>query len=142
MSQAISDLMKVAERVAFIQEGGASPASKPLYRGETSFDGWNTPQGDVNPDYLPSRDRPNNWDIISVSQGAQGLPTSGFTARVNLPLYKKWRKIEQARCPFVVYAKYDNCGRKDDLSSWQFINIFVDTRMTDFTDSLINPSRS
>lgn len=139
MSQALSDLMKVAQRRSFIQEGGASPANKPEYRGETSYDGWNTPQGDVNADYLPSRDRPDNWDIISTTQGAQGLPTSGFTSRVNDALYKKWRRIQQARCPFVVYAKKDDCGRPDDLSMWQFINIFVDTRMTDFTDSLLNP---
>lgn len=139
MTQAVSDQMKLGERVAFIQEGSSSPASQPRFRGEASFDGFNTPQGDVTQIPLPSRDRPNEWVNVDSYQGQQGLPTSGFTARVSLPLYKKWRSIQQQRCPFTIYAKYDNCARPDDLSSWQFVNIFVKTLMTDFTDSLINP---
>lgn len=135
----VSGLAKVAERVSFIQESGSSPASKPYYRGETSYDGWDTPQGDVSPDYLPSRGAPNQWDIVDTTQTAQGLPTTGFTSRVNDALYKKWRGIIDARCPFAVYAKKDDCGRKDDLSSWQWINIYVETRATGFTDSVINP---
>lgn len=135
----ISNTTKVAERVAFLQEGGSSPASQPLYRGATSFDGWNTPLGDVNPTYLPSRVRPNDWDIVDITQGSEGLPNSGFTVRVNDALYKKWRAIQKRRCPVTIYAKKDDCGRKDDPTAYQFINIFLDTRMTDFTDSLLNP---
>lgn len=135
----ISNTTKIAERVSFIQEGGSSPASQPRYRGETSYDGWNTPLGDRSPTYLPSRIFPNEWDIVDITQGSEGLPTSGFTARVNDALYKKWRKIQQARCSFNIYAKKDDCGRKDDINSWQFINIFLDVGLTDFTDSALNP---
>lgn len=138
-TQAISNTTKVGERISFIQEGGQSPDSKPLYRGETSYDGFNTPLGDVNPTYIPSRDRPNSWDIVDVTQGSEGLPTSGFTSRVNDKLYKKWRSLISARCPINIYAKKDDCGRKDDLNSWQFINIYLDARFTDFTDSVLNP---
>lgn len=135
MGTAISDILKLAERFIYIQEGGATPASKPLYRGEMIFGGWNEPQGDVNPIYLPSRDRANNWDIVDITQAAPGLPTSDFTVRVNYILYKKWRDILDARCPVIGYVKHDDCGRPDDPNSWLYKKLIYRMYLTDFTDA-------
>jgi len=135
MGQAISDMLKIAERAIFLQEGGASPASQPFYRGEAVGGGFNTPQGDVTPIYLPSREQPNNWDIVDVYQGSQGLPTSDFTARVNYVQYRKWQNLRLRRCPFTFYVKHDDCGRPDDPRSWIYKKLYLDTRFTDFTDA-------
>lgn len=130
-----TDVLKLAERFIFIQEGGASPSSAPRFRGEAIFGGINIPLGDVNPIYLPSRDRPNNWDIVDTTQGSQGLPNSDFTARVNFVLYKKWLEIIGARCPVVGYVKHDDCGRPDDPRSWLYKKLLFDLTFTDFTDA-------
>lgn len=135
----ITDAMKVGQRAIFFQEGGSSPDSKPRYRGETSLGGWNTPQGDVSPIYLPSPEQASKWDIIDVTQGAEGLPTSDFTARCNQDIYFIWQDIKRRRCPVNVFTKQDSCGRMDDLKSWDFINIRIQARLTDFTDAAENP---
>lgn len=132
---AVSDILKIAERAIYLQEGGASPASAPRYRGETNFGGWNIPQGDLNPVFLPSRDRPNTWDIVDVTQGSQGLPTSDFTARTNFVVYKIWRRIIKARCPVIGYVKHDDCGRPDDPNSWLYKKLYEDSYFTDFSDA-------
>ncbi len=135
MSTAISDILKIAERTFFLQEGGASPISQPLYRGEAVGGGFNTPQGDVTPIYLPSREQANNWDIVDVYQGAEGLPTSDFTARVNYVLYRKWQTLRKRRCPFTLFVKHNDCKRPDDPRAWVYKKIYLDTRFTDFTDA-------
>lgn len=137
MGQAISDMQKIAERSIFLQDGGASPNSQPFYRGEAVLGGINTPQGDVTAIYLPSRSQPNNWDIVDVYQGAEGLPTSDFTARTNVKIYRKWQNLRMKRCPFTVYAKHDACGRPDDPRSWDYKNILYNTRFTDFSDAAV-----
>jgi len=136
MPSAFSDILKIAERAIYIQEGGMSPSSKPGYRGEMVFGGWTEPQGDVTPIYLPSRARPSNWDIIDLTQGAIGLASSDFTVRVNYVLYKKWVDIKERRCPVVCYIKHDDCGRPDDPRSWLYKKIAVPSFMTgDFGDA-------
>lgn len=134
----ISDVLKVGERAVFIQEGEASPAIKPFFRGETTLGGFNTPQGDVTPVYLPDRSRPNEWVIVDTTQASQGLATSDFTARVNNPLYKKWKSIVERRCPFTLYIKSDDCGAKDAFDSWQTKSVYVRTTLTDFTEGPSN----
>ena len=135
----VSSIQKVGERSIFFQDGGASPDSQPLYRGATSFGGWNTPQGDVTPIYLPSSQRPSTWEIVDTTRTAQGLATSDFTARTNEAIYRQWQTIKRTRCPINIYVKYDDCGSPDDLQSWQYIKLYNNAFLTDFTDSADSP---
>lgn len=135
----VTDTIKVGQRAIFMQEGGSSPDSKPLYRGETSFGGWNTPQGDVTATYLPNPARPSQWDIVDLVQAAQGLPTSDFSAICNMEIYKKWLDLKRRRCPVNIFIKQDSCGRKDDLKSWELMRIISYSLITDFTDAIDNP---
>lgn len=138
-TQSISNLLKIGARTIFIQESVGNPAAQPFYRGESSFGGFNVPLGDINPIYLPSREQVSKWDIVDMTQGAEGLATSDMTSRVNLTLYRKLRDLKNKRCPFVAYVKGDDCGRPDDLRSWQYILAYINSRFSDFTDAASNP---
>lgn len=135
----VSNPIKVSQRSIFLQEGGSSPATKPLYRGEMSLGGINTPQGDITPIQLPNPAQAGIWDNIDTIQGAQGLPTSDFTARCNYEIYLKWEELKRRRCPVNIFIKTDSCGRKDDIKSWELMKIVVASYITDYTDGVVNP---
>lgn len=137
--QNVSGVIKVSQRAIFMQEGGSSPASKPLYRGELSLGGINTPQGDISAIPLPSPEQAGKWDNIDVIQGQEGLPTSDFTARCNYEIYLKWEELKRRRCPVNLFIKTDSCGRKDDIKSWELMKVVMQAYITDYTDGVVNP---
>lgn len=139
MARNTSDAARVGQLAIFFQDSGVDPGGIPRYRGETTFGGWNTPKGDRSPIYLPSRTQPSTWDIIDTTQGAPGLPNSDFTARMNDVLYRIWTRLERQNCPLTIHILKDDCGRRDDINSWQFKTIYTRATLTDLTGPAVSP---
>ncbi len=133
------NVAKLGQFRVFVQEDGISPENPYYYHGDLSLGGVNEPQGDLTPIYLPSPDQREQWDIVGFTRGVPGLPTTDFTARMQITMQQVWWGLRKRRCPVNMQVLAGICERPDDINSWRAKMLLNRNVITDFTGPVINP---
>ncbi|MEE8360814.1 MAG: hypothetical protein V3R71_01600 [Gemmatimonadales bacterium] len=118
MTIGATDIGLTGQSRVFFTRDLAGPANRPSYKGRARSQGISWSNGDLSPVRIPSRDRYDQFDIVEVIQGQQGLPQLPIMFRYARSL-SELLDIFRIRCPIDLEVHFGKCERPDDyLAGW------------------------
>lgn len=130
----------------FIQDGRASPALPPLYRGLSKVGAVSWSQGDVTLIRKPSGKQYGQFDVVGKILGEEGNPETTVTTLFNSKAASKMLQLTRRGCDFDMQAHLGECQDPRDFNKgWDKILLFEAARITQYGLSevgALNPSEN
>lgn len=95
------------------------------------IEGATQPIGDLTPVHAPDIAVPGRFVIVDVLRSAPDLGELTYKERVSKARPSLAQRLKANDCPYLIYAKFNDCARADVFSNWQALVVFWNARVSE-----------